>query len=352
MTIVVEPPAPLDPNSLANALANVEAVAAQLFESDPRIQSVGVGVDENGGPAYRAVRNVKKIVAFKAEATTHRLSTPFPVLFVDAEQDVVPLLRIPHSDAVVATAGSVIPEQQRHRPICCGLQIQNFDDDQREGVLAQGLMTVGTIGCFVKKNGAGRFILSNNHVVAGENRGVTGDRILQPGAATFVASDLVAKLSVSDFEPLLFSPHGASIAAGNVLLNEVDAGLAEVEPTVVSTNTYLPMRTGITAPSAFGTARRDDIVSKVGRTTGLTHGKVTAVGTIVSNVGYGSKEAWFRGSIEISNVAGIAFSAGGDSGSAIVNTSGEVVGLLYAGNGSQTYACPIDAVVKALGISL
>jgi S1-C subfamily serine protease len=350
MTIIIDPPTPIGPNPLAHALANVEAVATQLFDSDSRIQSVGVGVDENGGPAYRAVRNIKKIVAFKAEAATHRLSTPYPVVFVDTEQDVVPLLRIPPGGTVVATAGSVLPEQQRHRPICCGLQIQNFDDDQREGVLAQGLMTVGTIGCFVKKNGAGQFILSNNHVVAGENRGVIGDRVLQPGATTFVPSDLVAKLS--DFVPLLFSPHGASIAAGNVLFNDVDAGLAEVEPTVAATNTYLPIRTGITTPSAFGAARRNEIVSKVGRTTGLTHGKVTAVGTIVSNVGYGSKEAWFRGSIEISNVAGIAFSAGGDSGSAIVNASGEVIGLLYAGNGSQTYACPVDAIIKALSISL
>jgi hypothetical protein len=32
--------------------------------------------------------------------------------------------------------------------------------------------------------------------------------------------------------------------------------------------------------------------------------------------------------------------------------SGEIVGLLYAGNGSQTYACPIDAVAKALNVSL
>jgi hypothetical protein len=351
MSVVAEPPAPIDPNQFANALANVEDVAAQLFDSDPRIHSVGVGVDENGSPTYRAVRNVKKIVAFHAEAVTHKLIAPYPVVFVDAQQDAVPLLRIPHgSPAVAAAAAPTIPEQQMHRPICCGLQIQNFDDDDREGELAKGLMIVGTLGCFVKKNGAGLHILSNNHVVAGENRGMIGDRIFQPGAATSDPSQLVAKLS--GFEPLLFSPHGASIPAGNVVFNDVDAGIAEVESTVAATNTYLPMRTGIKAPSAFGTARHKEIVSKVGRTTGLTHGEVTAVGTIVSQVGYGSKEAWFRGSIEISNVGAIAFSDGGDSGSVIVNASGEIVGLLYAGNGSQTYACPIDAVAKALNVSL
>jgi len=42
------------------------------------------------------------------------------------------------------------------------------------------------------------------------------------------------------------------------------------------------------------------------------------------------------------------FSDHGDSGSAIVGASGKIVGLLYAGNGQQTYACPIDEVFKAL----
>ena len=46
------------------------------------------------------------------------------------------------------------------------------------------------------------------------------------------------------------------------------------------------------------------------------------------------------------------FSDHGDSGSAILSTTGEVIGLLYAGNGTQTYACPIQAVLTALNCSL
>ena len=349
MTDVMVPP-PVEPNHLSNALDHVQGVAAQLFESDPRIHSVGVGSDGMGRPTYRAVRNVKKIVAFKAEAAVHPVDAPYPIVFVDAQQDAVPLFRIPQPSATLGAAAAAIPEQQRHRPICCGLQIQNVDDDDREGELAKGLMIVGTIGCFVKRNGTGVHILSNNHVLAGENRGAIGDRILQPGSSAFDSGQFVATLSA--FVPLAFSPHGASLAAGTAVLNDVDAALAEVESGIVAENRFLPIRTGIKAPVRFGTAKRHDTVSKVGRTTGLTHGEVTAVGTIVSNVGYGSQEAWFRGSIEISNTGGVAFSDGGDSGSIIVNGSGEIVGLLYAGNGTQTYACPIDAVVSALNISL
>ena len=41
-----------------------------------------------------------------------------------------------------------------------------------------------------------------------------------------------------------------------------------------------------------------------------------------------------------------------DSGTAILSTTGEVIGLLYAGNGMQTYACPIQAVLSALNCTL
>ncbi|MGH7170870.1 MAG: hypothetical protein ACRELG_11375 [Gemmataceae bacterium] len=43
---------------------------------------------------------------------------------------------------------------------------------------------------------------------------------------------------------------------------------------------------------------------------------------------------------------------GYDSGSAIVSTTGEVLGLLYAGNGTQTYACPIQSVLATLNCTL
>jgi hypothetical protein len=49
---------------------------------------------------------------------------------------------------------------------------------------------------------------------------------------------------------------------------------------------------------------------------------------------------------------GTLFSDHGDSGSAIVSTTGEVLGVLYAGNGTQTYAFPIQTVLAALNCTL
>jgi len=346
------PPLPVSNDELADAIGRVEETAAQLFEMDSRVHSVGVGMGDGGRPIYRAVRNKNKIVAQKipirrlAAATT---TFAFPVKFVDAEGDAAPLHKRVEfgTKGIVATAGSVLPEQQRQRPLVCGLQIQNFDDDSRQKIFAQSAIIVGSIGCFVKK-GKVTFILSNNHVVAGENRGKSGDRILQDGALKFKNTLQIANLG--SFVPIQFSPLGATVIKGNVVFNDVDAGIARLVTGTKAKNQYLTGRTE-KPPASIGTAQRDALVSKVGRTTGPTHGRVTSIATIVGPVEYDGKPAWFRNSIEIEGV-GMQFSDHGDSGSAIVNDNGELVGLLYAGNGTQTYACPIAAVLAELGVTL
>lgn len=85
----------------------------------------------------------------------------------------------------------------------------------------------------------------------------------------------------------------------------------------------------------------------------MTRRSITSLATVVGPVGYGAGQAWFQNSIEIVGTGTGPFSGPGDSGSAIVKTStNEVIGVLYAGNGTQTYACPIDLVFAALGCAL
>ena len=320
---------------------------------DSRVHSVGVGTGDGGRPIYRAVRNKNKIVAqkipVKALAKSAAKQFACPVKFIDAEEDASPLYKRIEFGAkgLAAAAAAQLPEQRRQRPLVCGLQIQNFDDDSRQGIFAQRAIIVGSIGCFVKK-GTKTFILSNNHVVAGENRGKKNDRILQEGAVQFNIAQNVASLGT--FVPIQFSPAGASVLKGNVVFNDIDAGLAQLVSGTKAKNQYLSGRKE-KPPSSIGVAKRDELVSKVGRTTGPTHGKITSIATIVGPVEYDGKPAWFRNSIEIEGI-GMQFSDHGDSGSAIVNEQGELVALLYAGNGTQTYACPIDAVLGALGVTL
>lgn len=327
----------------------VEAAAAELFDADPRVRSVGI-TQHDDSYGFRAVRNSSQIVPLALGEPLPAEFEGVPIAFTDTPGEVESLVAVPASGPASPAAASVIPEVNRHRPLVSGLQIQNFDDDQRQGVLAQGFMIVGTLGCFVRLPEGGIGFISNNHVVAGENRGIrAADRILQPGSSAFDIDDQVGLLN--DFVTLLVSPPGASPKLGTAILNEVDAGLVALDEAVAFTQGFLPSRSLI-APNGIAKARVKDRVFKVGRTTGLTLGEVKDTTTIVGPVPYDPGPCWFRRSIVIEGLNGTLFSDKGDSGSAIVRSNGEVVGLLYAGNGQQTYACPIETILASFNCTL
>ena len=112
----------------------------------------------------------------------------------------------------------------------CGLQVQNWDDDVRlrqAGAQAPNGYSVGTLGGFVALADGAVAILSNNHVLAGENRGLIGkDRILQPGGPKFSKAEHIATLT--HFVALLPSPLNARPALGNVVF--LDLVLPPVDP--------------------------------------------------------------------------------------------------------------------------
>lgn len=330
----------------ARAKESVLDAAGSVFE-DPRVRSLGVG-RYGTGFGFRVVRNSAQIVPLAARPTLSKING-IPLSYVDTPHEVEAHVKVPHTGPGSPGSSSLIQEQNDQRPLCAGLQIQNFDDDTRSGVIPKGYIIVGTLGCFVKRTSGSTAILSNNHVVAGENRGVAGDRILQSGNSTFDNKQLVAKLT--DFVKLQISPNGATIIAGNVSFNDVDAGIAELETGLKFSKYYLPSRS-LTSPTGAATPSVGDKVFKVGRTTGLTYGEIVDTATVVGPIGYTPGPCWFRNSMTIEGDNGTMFSDHGDSGSAIVRADGKVLGILYAGNGVQTYACPIDTVLSELKCTL
>lgn len=106
------------------------------------------------------------------------------------------------------------------------------------------------------------------------------------------------------------------------------------------------------APQGVASPAAGDRVYKVGRTTGLTYGTVKQIGVVVGPVPYDPGMCWFRQSIVIEGDNGATFSDHGDSGSAIMRIDGMVLGLLYAGNGTHTYACDINNVLRTLQCQL
>jgi hypothetical protein len=328
---------------------NLEDVAKELFDIDFRVRSVGIVRHENTY-GFRAVRNSAVPVSESGNISNIHCLSGVPVSVTDALGEVESLVMLSGIGPSSPISTGSIPETDRHRPLVSGLQVQNFDDDNRQEELDQGFIFIGTLGCFVRLANGRSALLSNNHIIAAENRGLRdNDRVFQPGNTIATPADHIAILT--DFVDLRVSPMGATLRKGNVVYNEVDAGVAEIVKDVEWAQGYLPSRR-LVPPSGIANTQVGDEVFKVGCTTGLTYGEVTDVSTIVGPVNYHSGSVWFRRSFIIEGLNGTKFSDSGDSGSAIVRTDGKIVGILYAGNGQQNYACPIDVILGNLNCTL
>jgi hypothetical protein len=221
--------------------------------------------------------------------------------------------------------------QQEHRPLRAGTSVGHHR------------ITAGTLGAFAEgADGKGRFILSNNHVLADENRGKRGDAILQPGSADGgLAADRVARLE-----------RFVRLVKGRP--NLADAALAALDDGMETAgNAWRGL--GRLAGVRSGLPLLGQEVAKLGRTTGVTRGRVTAIELDGLVVGFDGGNLVFDDQLEIESAGSGAFSGGGDSGSLILDAERFAVGLLFAGSGTGgangrglTFANPIETVLAAL----
>jgi hypothetical protein len=173
------------------------------------------------------------------------------------------------------------------------------------------------------------YILSNNHVLANSNDASIGDPILQPGAydGGTAPGDVIGRLA--RFVPIKFDGS----------CNYVDCALAEVPFHTLDRDIYW----NGTPASLAKAATVGMSVKKTGRTTNFTTGTVTAIAATV-NINYGGgKVAKFCNQIVTTNM-----SAGGDSGSLVLDLDNNPVGLLFAGSSVAMIMNPIAAVQLAL----
>ncbi|MFC3689691.1 hypothetical protein [Aquipuribacter hungaricus] len=199
--------------------------------------------------------------------------------------------------------------------------------------------TAGTLGAVVRR-GQEQLLLTNAHVIARSGLASAGDAVLQPGPADGgTARDRVGVLD--SWVPLEADAANRVDAA----LARLDAGI-EVDPAG--------------QPTTTAELDGDELVEKLGRTTGFTSGRVTAIEVDDVVVDYGEVGLLrFDGQIEVSGTAG-AFSRGGDSGSLVrLADGGAAVGLLYAGSErggpdgtGLTFCNDISTVLDALGVVL
>lgn len=299
----------------------------------PDMNLVGVGIGEQiSGGKHTGIMAVKFLVRIKYPDNQIPDSDRLPREVNGHPVDVEQVGTFRRFMPPAAAAASAMPDPRKKiRPARPGCSI-GFKDPGNQFIMA------GTFGALVSK-GQRRFILSNNHVLADENKLPLGSSIFQPGfldAGSPPNNSAIAKLT--KFVPLVFG--GTA--------NKVDCAIAELKKKSLATNSVL----FIGPPTGKTSAQIDMVVHKFGRTTGFTVGRVTSIETDVT-VGYEGGNATFENQIIIVGLSAQPFSAAGDSGSLILERStNRAVGLLFAGSSTHTIANHINDVLSALTVKL
>ena len=184
-------------------------------------------------------------------------------------------------------------------------------------------------------------------MLADENRYPKGGHIVQPGTLDrgSPSADRVAKLT-------------RFVRLDPARTNLVDCAIAKLDPAMAA-DLHKLKGIGTLAGQRRTDLQPGDGVHKVGRTTGVRHGRVTAFELDGVTVEFDLGILTFDDQIEIEGSGKRSFSDGGDSGSLIVDDDMMASALLFAGgdhggsNGKGlTYANPIAAVLRALRVKL
>lgn len=294
----------------------------QRHHPDPSVNLVGVGIGEKVTAGGRTgVLCVKVLVARKFPKGRIDRSDRIPASVDGIPTDV---------EAVGYPRKFPIDNQARQRPVLGGIS-------GSPSLTAAGYRFAGTLGVVLvgsldpdTPNPEPRFVLSNNHVLADENRLAIGAAVVQP-ATLDGGTDADQVGSLADFAPIKF---------GNAR-NWMDAAVARFDAGVGVSPTIL----GIGPLAGAADPSLNLLVRKSGRTTGLTEGVVRVVKFDIFDVQYDQGMVRVDDVMVIENTAG-PFSRPGDSGSAIVDSQGRVIGLLFAGSDVVTFAIPIRRVLR------
>jgi hypothetical protein len=227
-----------------------------------------------------------------------------------------------------------------------------------------GKIEIGTLGFFVTIPGVDPpyniGLVTNNHVFT-DNGGQEGDAVYQPawgmqpdGTPGLLkgGEDLVGKVTKL--------PNKGNDASGSY----VDAALVKLNICISSwchTNcgvSFANVIQGLNVNSSnaiadvSNTVNVGDTVFKVGRTTGRTVGRVTAV-ALPTTAGGNNIEIAAVSMQGTGNCGGtLLFDTSGDSGSAVIDSHGNLIGLVHGHDPAQpnlTHACHIQPVLAALG---
>lgn len=305
-------------------LALREAFRDHLY--DPNVSMVDIGLPEHDGEvavdelAVR-VHVRRKLPRAQLEAAGTR---PVPAAIGPIPTDVVEARYRPHVSWPVSWP-PVAPNLRAGRvdPLRGGISIS----DEAHNAYA-------TLGCKVLDRVSGdEMILSNWHVLVADWTARPGQRIFQPGRLDGgTAADTVARLTRDAMSTNLDAAVATLTGARRLINDQVGVGpITGVRPPALALD-----------------------VTKSGRRTGVTQGRVTGIEGKVS-ITYGWAQRIIGNVTSIGSVWGREVSAPGDSGSIWLDfATREGIGLHFAGSDQPERALAMDlrAVLNALAVDL
>jgi hypothetical protein len=312
--------------------AGAHAAAARITSGRRNPNIVGVGIAEktvSGKPTGVLALKFFVKTKFPKSAVPTRLMLPRSIdgLPVDIEES--GSFRAFRRKIGRTAADLAMPNpRERMRPALPGCSI---------GFRIAGDLVVmgGTFGALVKTTRA-VYILSNNHVLADENR-------LGPGAPIFQP----ALLDQGDVDADKIGELTRFIRLRANRYNRVDAAIAKPSRKTSVAKDVLH----IGPPSGTAAAEIDMMVHKFGRTTSYTAGRVASIETDVT-VEYETADFTFENQMIVVGTGG-QFSDSGDSGSIILQRgTNQAVGLLFGGSSSHTIANHIGNVLRSLRVRM
>lgn len=205
--------------------------------------------------------------------------------------------------------------------------------------------TAGTIGGFFIDRDDDIVGLSNNHILAAENKAKINELIWQPGP-----KDATFPLKFSNWQnPDKLGYYGTLKKYVKLIKNNNlhDSAIVKIHESFINNNMIDFLYPTNDLPiMGFGPATPNMDVQKWGRTTEHTIGKIISLHATFT-ISYDIGPIRFKDCIVTTNM-----SDGGDSGSIIFDMKMNAVGLLFAGSNKVTLANPIKYPVDAYGLKI
>jgi hypothetical protein len=299
-------------------VAMLEGVRRDLKSRFPEIVSVDLGLKERRGEL------------------THEFSWRVFVKEKKAESDLRPGQMIPKEVAGIPTDVQTVKLKRVHA-----------DDEPYTlagGVQIAGGGGYGSLGCFVTVGAGTAVHLMGNHHVLGANGKLVGS----PGAACDLCCCKCCEVAIV--------VNGVEGVEGNDPGNTADAGIAILVGQTAGDSKTIPYTNMILEIGPIfgsGTPAVDDVVRKRGPASGLTTGRIASITEeplVDLGTGIDPVIAEYHDCIEVISQDGVSeFTKLGDSGAAVVNATGQVIGLHFSGSGPSSSLCKIPNISAKLG---